>query len=115
MTVPMIFNYMGILLDKQALEGEDVKINITLPDVQEKYLLHIKSGVLLYYENGYAEDADLSVTCPKNALLLVLNGDFESLIQAIKAEGDTEILKTIMKNLNQFTLNAEKSFNLIEP
>ncbi len=115
MTAPMIFNYMGILLDKQALEGEETKILVTLPDVQEKYLLHIKDGVLLYYENGYAEDASLSITCPKNALLLILNGDFESLTKAMKAEGDTEILKTIMKNLNQFNLNAEKSFHLIEP
>ena len=35
--------------------------------------------------------------------------------EAMKAEGDTEVLKKIMKNLNQFNLNAEKSFNLIEP
>lgn len=115
MTAPMIFNYMGILLDKQALATEEFKINITLPDVQEQYLLHLKNGVLLYYENGYAKDADLSVICPKNALLLILNGNFEGLTQAMKAEGDTEVLKLLMKNLNQFSLNAEKSFNLIEP
>lgn len=115
MTAPMIFNYMGILLDKQAMATEEFKINITLPDVQEKYLLHLKNGVLLYYENGYSNDADLTMTCPKNALLLILNGNFEGLTQAMKAEGDTEVLKLLMKNLNQFNLNAEKSFNLIEP
>ena len=115
MTAPMIFNYMGILLDKQALATEEFKINITLMDIQERYLLHLKNGVLLYYENGHAKDAELSITCPKNALLLILNGNFEGLTQAMKAEGDTEILKLLMKNLNQFNLSADKSFNLIEP
>lgn len=115
MTAPMIFDYIGILLDKKSLEKEEFMINITLTDVNEQYLLHLKNGVLLCYENGTAADADLSVACPKNALLLILNNNFEGLTQAMKAEGNTEVLKTLMQNLNQFNLSADTSFNLIEP
>lgn len=115
MTAPMIFDYMGILLDKQALATEEFKINIVLPDVQEKYLLHMVNGVLLYYENGSAEDAELSVTCPKNALLLILNHNFEALTQAMRASGDTNLLRVIMDNLNQFDQNAKESFDIVEP
>lgn len=115
MTPPMIFNYMGILLDKHALAQEEFKINITMTDTEEQYLLHLKNGVLLYYEGGHADEAVLTISCPEKALLLFLSGDFDSLQKAMHAEGNTEVLKKIMKNLNQFNLNATESFNLIEP
>lgn len=115
MTAPMIFDYMAILLDKQAFASEEFKINIILPDLGEKYLLQMVNGALLYFENDQAADADLTVTCPKNALLFILNRDAENLSKSMKASGDTEILQTIMDNLNQFDRNAKESFDIIEP
>lgn len=115
MTAPMIFNYMGILLDKQALAGKEFKINITLTDIDKKYMLHLKNGVLLYYENGYDKDAELSITCPQKALLLMLGNNFDALSAAIQASGNTDLLKLLMENLNQFDPNSETSFNIIEP
>ena len=85
----MIFNYMGILLDKQALADADFTINFTLPNTGEQHMLQVKNGVVLVYENTLAENADVSVTCPKNALLFLMQGNLEAFQQAAKIEGDT--------------------------
>ena len=71
----MLFDYMGILLDKQAMADYDFIVNVTLPDVEEQYMLRVKNGVILVYDNAQSGEADLSITCPKNALLLLLQGN----------------------------------------
>ena len=82
MTAVMIFEYMGILLDKQALANENFTINFTLMDVGEQHMLQIKNGVILIYEDTLRENADVSVACPKNALLYLLQGNVDALGRA---------------------------------
>ena len=38
-TAPMIFDYMAIVLNKEALQDADFVMNVTLPDVNEKHML----------------------------------------------------------------------------
>ncbi|MBQ3109505.1 MAG: MBL fold metallo-hydrolase [Clostridia bacterium] len=115
MTADMIFDYMGILLDKQALLGKDFTMNVILPDVQEQHMLQIKSGVLLHYKGTLAEDADVTVTCPKNALLLIMRNNADGLAQASKVEGNTALLTEFIKSLDQLDLSTAPNFNIIEP
>ena len=35
----MLFDYMAIVMDKQALADEDFTVNVTLPDVGERHML----------------------------------------------------------------------------
>jgi len=115
MTAAMLFDYMAILLDKEALAEENFKINVVLPDVGEQHTLHVKNGVLLVYGDALAEDADLTITCPKNALFLVLQNNQEMAAQMIKAEGDSQLLTLFMNSLNQFKANGSSFFNIVEP
>lgn len=114
MTATMIFRYMGILLDKQAMAKEAFCVAFTLPDVGEVHRIEIRNGVLLLYENADGEAGDVSVTCPKNALLYLLAGSFDSFAQAAQIKGDSARLRQLAENLNQ--LSAEFSgFNIVEP
>lgn len=115
MSAAMLFDFMGILLDKQASAQDNYLINVTLTDTNQKYILWLKNGALLYSENAASESADLSITCPKNALFLISQGDVKSVKKLVKMEGDSEILYTMMKNLNQFKPGATPNFNIIEP
>ena len=115
MTAVMIFEYMGILLDKQALANENFTINFTLMDVGEQHMLQIKNGVILIYEDTLRENADISVTCPKNALLYLLQGNVDALGQAAKIEGDMELLKLFASNLNALGSAGFAGFNIVEP
>jgi len=115
MTAAMLFDYMGILLNKQALADEDFTINFTLPNTGEQHMLQVKNGVVLVYENTLAENADVSVTCPKNALLLLMQGNLDAFGQAAKTEGNTDVLTRFAENLNQLQATGCSGFNIVEP
>lgn len=115
MTAFMLFDYMGILLDKQAVSDKDFAISFILPDVEEQHTLRIKNGVVLVYENTVNEDAEVSVTCPKNALLLLMQGDMDSFSQNATIEGDEELLKLFADNLTELKVSGFSGFNIVEP
>jgi len=114
MTSTMFFDYMAIMMDKYALEDHDFTINVTLPDVGEQHVLHIKNGVLLVYENTRREDADVSLTCPKNALIYILQNNTEGLM-ALPMEGNVDLIFLLAENMNQFQLTGVNPFNIVEP
>lgn len=114
-TAEMVFDYIGILLDKEALSNEDFKINVVFADTNERIMLHFNNGALLQYANADSDDADLTITCPKAALALILQKDMNKIKASMKLEGDISKLELIVNNLNQFDTSASADFNIIEP
>ena len=114
MTAPMLFDYMAILMDKENMEQYNFKMNVILPDVGEKHMLQIKDGVLLVYQNTQAEDADVTITCPKNALFFIVRNDQESLAKSCQVEGNAELLTVLAENMNQVPIAGVNPFNIIE-
>ena len=115
MTASMLFDFMGIRLDKEALSGYDFTINISLTDLQEQYMLQVKHGVVLVYDNYHSDEADVSVSCPKNALFLLLQNSLDAMPGAVQVEGDEELLNLFMENLDQLSGTAPATFNIVEP
>ncbi|MBQ8015857.1 MAG: MBL fold metallo-hydrolase [Clostridia bacterium] len=115
MTAEMMFDYIGILMDKGVLSEENFKINFVFTDTQEKMMLYFNNGALLQYENANSDDADLTVTCPKAAIALLLQNDTEKIKASMKLEGDVSKLELIVNNLNQFNAAGAAEFNIIEP
>ncbi len=115
MTASMLFDYMGILLDKNAISAEDFSISIELIDTNEKFLLRVKNGVILKFADMQSDDADLTVKTKKNALFAILYGQKAQFLASSQVEGDTAVLDKLIANLNQLTLGKPASFNLIEP
>ncbi len=114
MTPAMIFDYMGILMDKEAMADQDFTINVTLSDLKQQHVLHVKNGVLLVYENAHREDADVSITCPKNALLYILQGNVRAL-DGVPMEGNVELITLFTQSMNQVPVQGTVPFNIIEP
>ena len=114
MTAEMMFDYMGILMDKDALAEKDFTINVTLADVNEQHVLHVKNGVLLVYENTQRTDADVSITCPKNALFYILTNNQQGLA-ALPVQGDAELIMLLAQSMNQFPVQGIVPFNIVEP
>ena len=114
MTPAMIFDYMGILMDKEAMTDQDFTINVTLSDLKQQHVLHAKNGVLLVYENTRREDADVSITCPKNALLYILMNNVRAL-DAVPMEGNVELITLFAQSMNQVPVQGTVPFNIIEP
>lgn len=115
MTPEMIFRYMGIILDKYAVEKENIVLNITVSDLNEKYVLNFRNGVLLVQNGTLSANADVSVTCPRAVLLYLLQGNAQALIKSAKVEGDVEKLLFIAENLNELSAADVAFFNIVEP
>ena len=49
LSAPMLFDYMAIVMDKQALADYDFIMNVSLPDVGEQQMLRGKNVVILEY------------------------------------------------------------------
>ena len=114
MTAEMMFDYMGILMDKDALADKDFTINVTLTDVNEQHVLHVKNGVLLVYEDAQRTNADVSLTCPKNALFYILTNNQQGLA-AITMQGNAELITLLAQSMNQFPVQGIVPFNIVEP
>ena len=115
LSAPMLFDYMAIVMDKQAFADYDFTMNVTLPDLGEQHMLRVKNGVLLVYADTLSDGADVSITCPKNALFAILTNNQEAVAQAVKVEGNAELLTLMMENMNQFPVGENNPFNIIEP
>lgn len=110
MTPEMMFDQMGILLDANAAQDLNLKINFNITDAGT-YLVTIDSGVLLYQEGVKDEEADATLTLPRTAMFSILTRNEEQQRQGIKIEGDQEILK----KLNEHMVAYEFFFNIVEP
>lgn len=114
MTADMLFEYMAILMDKQMMSEQDFSINISLTDTRQQYVLQVKNGVLLVHENARKENADASLTCPKNGLLLIILNQPEGMA-SLPVEGNADLLSLLAESLNQFPKAGAAAFNIIEP
>ncbi len=115
MTASMLFDYMGILLDKQAMAEEDISIHVTLNDTGERYLIRVVGGVLLQFEGADADGADVKIVTVKNALMLLLNRNVDGFLAATRIEGDAAVLTKLVRELDQLTLGKPADFNIVEP
>ncbi len=108
MTVDMLLDYIAILTDANAAQNDDVTLNMIVTDVNEKFYVTRKNGILLSYPGESHPDAQASVTCKRLQLLALMQGQQAGQIQI---SGDPTVLKRLLAYASKF----EKTFNVIEP
>ena len=111
LTVEMLLDYMGILIDSNAAEDINVTFNLIITDSHERYFVHLFHGVLLYYKDQTRELADATLTCPKIGLLTLIGRNEEQQKRLIRVDGDSDILA----KLTGAMVTLDKTFNIIEP
>ena len=114
-SAPLLFDYMAIVMDKQALAEYDFTMNVNLTDVGEKYGVRFKNGMVLAAQDDQSDDAAITITCPKNALFGIVSHNAEIIEKAIQVEGDAELFGLITDSMNQFPISGNNCFNIIEP
>ena len=108
MTVDMLLDYIAILTDANAAQNDDVTLNLIVTDVNEKFYVTRKNGILLSYPGENRPDAQASVTCKRLQLLALMQGQQAGQLQV---SGDATALKRLLAYASKF----EKTFNVIEP
>lgn len=108
MTVDMLLDYISILTDANAAQNDDVTLNLIVTDVNEKFYVTRKNGILLSYSGENRPDAQATVTCKRLQLLALMQGQQAGQVQV---SGDVTALKRLLAYVSKF----EKTFNVIEP
>ena len=108
MTVDMLLDYISILTDANAAQNDDVTLNLIVTDVNEKFYVTRKNGILLSYSGENRPDAQATVTCKRLQLLALMQGQQAGQVQV---SGDATALKRLLAYASTF----EKTFNVIEP
>lgn len=72
MPVESFFDYLSIKLNGPRAAKNPMSLNFDIPDLDKKYLIQIKNGVLNYFPNKQSDKADFTVTINRE--------DFNSLI-----------------------------------
>lgn len=113
MTPTMILDYMGILIDSNAAQDINMKINLVLIGKgadRSHYLLTLRSGVLLYQQDAQDPSADATLTCTKAGLYALLTNNRQGIAQ-IQVDGDASVIDKLTAHLTGFDF----FFHIVEP
>lgn len=111
MTAEMLFEYMGILVDANRAQQQNLSINFHFTDLKEDYALYLYEGVVLYFKGMKLPNADVNVTCPKQALFYIITQNKEGMQQSMQFEGRKEAVEELSSYMQTFDF----FFNIIEP
>ena len=111
MSLVMIFEYMGILIDANKAQNEDMIINFNIKDQEKKCAIHLYNGVLLYFEDMHLDNPMLEVNCAKNQLLHIVFQNYDKIKSDLEViSGDPDVLITLSKYMQSFDF----FFNIVE-
>lgn len=115
MTIPMLFDFMGVRLNGPRAEGKVIVLNWDFTDVKETYALTLENSALTYMANQQAPGADATLTLARATLDAINLGrtTFEKEIAAgnIKIQGDGRKFGELMSLLDTF----KGDFNIVTP
>jgi alkyl sulfatase BDS1-like metallo-beta-lactamase superfamily hydrolase len=110
MNSELMLDYIGICLDNNAAQDLNFTANLNLTDTGEKYLLTVKSGVLVYQKGIQSPTADATWIMPKEGLFTILSKNKE-LQKKFVQEGNKELLGQLTDKMVIFNTY----FPIIEP
>ena len=68
MTIPMVFDFMGVQLNGPKADGKTIVLNWNFTNVGEKYILSLENSTLTYAPNKQAANADATLTLARATL-----------------------------------------------
>ena len=111
----MAFDYLSILMDRQALRDDNTVISLTFTDTQETCSLCQRFGVLLYAKGSVGLPADITVRCRRTDILYLLSGNDETFAKEAAITGDMARWKKIAAAFHRFAAGVSGRFNIAEP
>ncbi len=112
MSTETMLDYLSMCLDSKKLEDKNLVINLEVTDDNEKYLLRLHHGVLLYSKEEWSRDPDAVLKLKRAGIVGIAQNNTALMEKTIDSStGREDILKIFAENLAQF----EPLFNIIEP
>lgn len=113
LTPDLVFDYLGILIDRQKMADERFAIAVELTDVGQTYTLYVQYGPLLWAA-GSDKVAAATLRCPLPLLLALVGGQKDLFRERAVAEGDAAVVDRLLDGL-VLSSGAAGTWNIIEP
>jgi len=108
MTLPMVFDYMGVRLDGPRAAGVKIYLNFVFPDLDERYAVSIENAHLSYVAGRLHSKADATFTLDRPVLDRLQLGlttlDEQMAAGNVKVEGDLRKFEQMMGLMDRFEL-----------
>ncbi|MCD8085020.1 MAG: MBL fold metallo-hydrolase [Clostridiales bacterium] len=112
MSTEIMFDYLAICLDAKAMEDENLVINVAVTDEDAYYVLRVNSGVLLYSQEDWVDDADATIYLKRLGILGIARNNQQLMDAYIESvEGDSDIIELLTGYIAEFPAY----FNIVEP
>lgn len=113
LTPDLVFDYLGILIDRQRMADERFAVAVELTDLAESYTLYVHYGPLLWAA-GTDEEACATLRCPLPALLALVGGRTDIFRAHASFDGETDAIERLLAAL-VLSAGTSGKFNIIEP
>ncbi|MFF2370665.1 alkyl/aryl-sulfatase [Agromyces sp. NPDC058110] len=104
-----LFDSLALSIDGPRAWDLDLKIDVTITDLDENYRLTLRNGVLIHVLKDAADDADLTITVTKPRLIQLAGGDSTS--PGVELTGDASVLHSLLSVLDP----GDPAFDIITP
>jgi alkyl sulfatase BDS1-like metallo-beta-lactamase superfamily hydrolase len=111
MTPEMFFDYLGVLIDGQAAQNKEIRLNFVITDTNEKFYVHLKAGTLLYFKGAQETNVIATVTCSSSDLFLLLDVGTKDIPEVIRIDGNSNAVRELVEDAVAF----DPFYNIIEP
>jgi alkyl sulfatase BDS1-like metallo-beta-lactamase superfamily hydrolase len=115
MTIPMVFDYLGVRLNGPKANGKKIVLNWDFTDLDEKYILNLENSALTTMSDRQAADADATLTLTRAALDAIMAGQMT--LEKAAASGSIKIAGNGKKVVELFSLldSFKPDFNIVVP
>ncbi|MDO4175018.1 MAG: alkyl sulfatase dimerization domain-containing protein [Eubacteriales bacterium] len=111
MSTETMLDYLGICLDSKQLEDQNLVVNLEV-DGEERYLLCINHGVLLYSDEEWSDAPDATIRTKRAGIVGIAQNNQQLMDNCIESvDGDVDIISILTDNLVEFS----PYFNIVEP
>nr|WP_314533035.1 alkyl sulfatase dimerization domain-containing protein [uncultured Pseudomonas sp.] len=114
-TPAMFMDVLAVRMDSDKAQGHDMTLNWNFSDLDQRFALTLRNGVLTYREHASHARADVTVTMSKEVLdqISLRQLDFPTALKQgdIRLEGDGERFKAMLGMLASF----QPMFNVVTP
>ena len=114
MPTELLFEFLGLLIDKNRAKDREIKINLNFTDRNEKCNMTLEDSVLIPRMNYHVESSDIELTIdiPTFIALILGKTNFDEITSdKSKFKGNSEDLKIFLDILSGF----DDGFNIVIP
>lgn len=112
MSTETMLDYLSMCLDSKKAEDENLVINLEVTDENQRYLLRLRHGVLLYSKEDWSEHPDAVIKLKRAGIMGIARNNealMKNMIESVT--GNQDVLKAFTENLAEF----DPLFHIIEP